>query len=203
MLRVKSSGDCVPGALVRLRIADAAVAEDVYCLVAPYHVLPSSALSSLCRVELYTPTGRYLKGIQRDWVRRVWNDASHGATLVQLTLPAVHWLRANGVTCRAVGAVSEVMRATHVTCGRGEDLPELNLEFARIVLLAEDNSLELCSQVANNGLLVGADEKLLAVSMKTSAENQPLYSMVQIVNDFLEDMMWQIRHHTFCFTSIN
>ena len=184
---VRESNKLGPCALARVR-HEAAEAEerDVYFLVTHSNLLPSSALSSLRRVNLHAPSGAALRGIPREWVLYVLVDARRQTTLVQLTQLGVNAMLAAGFVCRAVATAGEGMRATHVwgtsaLAGRPE----------RIVRVAGE-TIKLDREVSNNGengLLVAEDGSLLAVADYFDA----YYSLAGIVSDFLEERMWQIR----------
>ena len=175
-----------PGALVRLPNP----AGEVHCLVAPNRVLPSSALSSLRRVSLYAPAGPVASaasgGIARDWVRRVWGEEERGFTLVELTVPAVQAMLAARATSRAVATAAEGMRATGVY-GSGGALAEKSATIARV----RDETLELSESLMKEVLLVGEDGMLAVTS---GDDFDKLYSFEKIVNEFVEDRMWQIRY---------
>ena len=176
-----------PGALVRLPNP----AGEVHCLVAPNPVLPSSALSSLRRVSLYAPAGPVASassgGIARDWVRRVWGEQERGFTLVELTASAVQAILAGRAKSRAVATAAEGMRTTGVY-GSGGALAEKSATIARV----RDETLELSYTISEDVLLVGEDGNLLAVT--SGDKNNELYSFEKIVNEFMEDRMWQIRY---------
>ena len=164
---------------------------DVHCLVAPFSVLPSSALSSLRRVSLYAPAGPVASassgGIARDWVRRVWGEQERGFMLVELTAPAVQAMLAARATSRAVATAAEGMRATRVYDSGGE-LAEKSATIVRV----RDETLEMSDIITEDALLVGEDGSLLAVTSGDSCSK--LYSFEKIVNEFMEDRMWQIRY---------
>ena len=178
-----------PGALVRLPNP----AGEVQCLVAPNPVLPFSDISSLRRVSLYAPSGPVASaasgGIARDWARRVWGDCERGFTLVELTAPAVQAMLAARATSRAVATAAEGMRATGVYASGGA-LAEKSETIARV----RDETFELSDRISKDVLLVGEDGSLLAVTGDYSYGEGELYSFEKIVNEFLEDRMWQIRY---------
>ena len=175
-----------PGALVRMRIEASAGYEYVYCLVAPYRALPYSKRSDLRAARVYAANGVELSsgGFPPEWALRVWDDGRRGTTLVQLTQAAVNELLARGVTCVAVGTLAQGMHVSYVT-GAGE----LKEEPARIDRVAGE-TFELNMRVPLNGLLVGADGKLLAVTEYNDYNHYPL---VDIVKEFLEERLWQMR----------
>ena len=164
---------------------------DVYCLATSHLVLSSSRASALPHVLLYAPDGRELsRGLPRDWVCRVFVDAERGVTLVQLTTRAAHALVAAGATCRAVGTAAAGMRATHVKCkdssGVFEEAP------ATIARVDESAKILALEPKFYDGLLVGADGSLLAVTRYSSSHDP--YSLAETVNEFLEERMWQMRY---------
>ena len=190
MLRVVNSNGEInrqgPGAVVRMRIEGTAGYEYVYCLVAPYLALPYSKRSDLRAARVYAANGIEFSsgGIPSEWAIRVWGDERRRTTLVQLTQAAVNELLARGVTSVAVGTVAQGMRVSYVT-GAGEliEVP------ARIDQVAGE-TLKLDIEAPLNGLLVGADGKLLAV---TEYDDSKHYPLVDIVNEFLEERLWQMR----------
>ena len=193
MFRVENSdaigGEWGPGALVRVR--NEAAERDVYFLVTLSALLPSSAISSLRRVNLHAPSGAELCSIPREWVRYVLVDARRHTTLVQLTQLGVNAMLATGVACRAVATAAEGMRATHVW-GKST----LERRPVRIVRVAGE-TIKLDRGIVNsdeNGLLVGEDGSLLAVADKH-------YSLAGIVNDFLEERLWQLRCRSLALTT--
>ena len=191
---VKESNKLGPGALVCVRNEAAEAAErDVYFLVTHSNLLPSSALFSLRRVNLHAPSGAALRGIPREWVRYVLVEARRFTTLVQLTQLGVNAMLATGVACRAVASAAERMRATHVW---GTDA--LAERPVRIVRVAGE-TLKLNREVnsGENGLLVGEDGSLLAVA----DYNETHYSLARIVNDFVEERMWQLRCRSLALTT--
>ena len=174
-----------PGALVRVR--NEAAERDMYFLVTHSDLLPSSALSSLRRVNLHAPSGAALRGLPREWVRLVSVDARRCTTIVQLTQQAVNAMLATGVTCRAVATTAaEGSRATHIW-----GTSALVKRPVKIIRVAGE-TLKLDRRLAmdENGLLVGKDGSLLAAVKQWDSEH---YSLAGIVSDFLEDRMWQIR----------
>ena len=178
-----------PGALVGVRNeAKEAAERDVYFLVTHSNLLPSSALSSLRHVNLHAPSGAVLHGIPREWVRYVLVDSRRRTTLVQLTQQAVNAMLATGVACRAVATAAEGMRATYVM-----GTSALTGITVRIVSVARE-TLQLDSWrlgIDENGLLVGEDGSLLAMAEHWQTTTH--YSLAEIVSDFLEERMWQIR----------
>lgn len=183
-----TSHEAFPGTLVRLpKMANSKAADDMYCLVAPYRALPSSALSSLRQIKLKAPNGTLWNGVPSEWVRYVWGDARRGITLVQLTKSAVNRMSAAGVTCREVATAAERMRITHFTCDSHGLLKE---ESARIARVDGDT---LSSQFTRDGLLVAEDGSLLAATTKSDSTSQTHYSMMKIGTEFQEQRMRQIR----------
>ena len=177
-----------PGALVLLPMASG---DDVYWLAAPNRVLPSCALSFLRKVTLVGPAGEVTSaasgGIAREWVRRVWCDWDRGFTLVELTRPAVQAMRAARATCRTVATATQGMRVTRVYAGGAGALVETPATIACVA----DETLELTDRIRSSVLLIGEDGRLLGVTSGYSYST--LYSFEKIVNEFLEDRMWQIR----------
>ena len=184
-----------PGALVRVRNEAAKAAErDVYFLVTHSDLLPSCWLSSLRSVNLHAPSGAALRGIPREWVRYVLVDSRRRTTLVQLTQQAVNAMLATDVASRAVAtSAAEGMRATHVW-----GTSALVGRPVKIVRVAgETLKLNRVANSCENGLLVGEDGSLLAVA----DFNDTHYSLAEIVNDFLEERMWQIRCRSLALTT--
>ena len=178
-----------PGTLVRLPNP----AGEVHCLVVPNFVLPFSDLSSLRLVSLYAPAGPVASassgGIARDWVRRVWGEQDRGFTLVELTAPAVQAMLAARATSRAVATAAKGMSATRVY-GNGNALAEKSATIARV----RDETLELSDIIRQEELLFGEDGSLLAVTSGDHSSELLVYSFEKIVNEFMEDRMWQIRY---------
>ena len=201
MFRVENS-DAVgmnkwgPGALVCVRNEAAEAAErDVYFLVTHSDLLASFALSSLRRVNLHAPSRAALRGIPREWVRYVLVDSRRRTTLVQLTQQAVSAMLATGVASRAVATTAaEGMRATYVM-----GTSALTGITVRIVSVAgEKLKLDrILESNGENGLLVAEDGSLLAVA----DFNDTHYSLAEIVSDFLEERMWQIRCRSLALTT--
>ena len=184
------------GALVRVRNEAVEAAErDVYFLVTHSDLLPSFALSSLRRVNLHAPSGAALRGIPREWVRYVLVDARRRTTLVQLTQQAVNAMLATGVACRAVATTAaEGMRATLVM-----ETSALTGRPVRIVSVAGKTlKLDRAIDRGEDGLLVGEDGSVLAVAEHWDSKH---YSLAEIVNDFLEERMWQIRCRSLALTT--
>ena len=184
-----------PGALVRLPSA----AGEVHCLVTLYPVLRDSTRSSLRRVSLYAPGGQVASAASGgiyDWARRVWADEERGFTLVELTAPAVQALLAARSTSRAVATAEEGMRATRVYHSVGGALAENSATIASV----GEETIKLSGMIREIVLLVGEDGSLLAVTSGDYYDT--LYTFEQIVREFLEERMWQIRCQLCCpFTS--
>lgn len=189
VVNIEENNLCCPGVLLRLKCLPEEAAEDLYCLVMQYRILPSSARSSLDQIVLYAPNEN--SKIKHEWVRRVWGDKKRGVTFVQLTHPAVQWLLAMGATCRTVGIPAKGMRATQVICVmKDKSSFKLNEDFAEIDRV-EDKTLELKDMTTLSRMLVGPDGSLLA--MRKDAQSS-YYSLLGIVDDFLKDRLWQIRY---------
>ena len=184
-----------PGALVLVRHEAAETAErNVYFLVTHWHLLPSSSLSSLRRVNLHAPSGAALRGIPREWVQYVLVDSRRRTTLVQFTQQAVNAMLDTGVACREVATTAgEGMRATLVWGTSA--LTGKSVRNVRVV--GETIKLDTPTFRSENGLLVAEDGSLLAVANYSDT----YYSLAEIVSDFLEERMWQIRCRSLALTT--
>ena len=105
---------------------------------------------------------------------------------MELTAQALQAMLAARATSREVATAAKGMRATRVYDSDGA-LAEKSATIARV----RDETLELNDSVGGDVLLVGEDGSLLGITSGDSY--RPLNSFENIVREFLEDRMWQIR----------
>ena len=96
MIQVKGdSGIWHSGALVRMHFPETendTHRDDIYCLVAPFTALPSTAISALSRASIICPRVPREVSLNGQWVRRTWSDEGRGITVVELDAAGAHSL---------------------------------------------------------------------------------------------------------------
>lgn len=161
------------------------------CLVTSACVLPATSSAQLSRAKLYSPlrasSWMGSEKLAPEWVRYAWTEADAGLTFVELSPAGLQWALASGATSyalasRAPTAAATAQSLTHVQ--RDDICNEMKKEV-QVEAVQEDN-LQL-SEGTSEGMLLDADERLVAWVCATANDSKTAVRIDKIATVFLAD----------------
>lgn len=195
MLGVKGdSGDWAPAALIRVRCPESE--NDVHFLVAPFSVIPSTALSALSGIKIICPrVFRETPFRATEWVRRTWTDFKRGVTFVELEVTGAYSLIWWGVISHdVISNVTTEEKLSLVSVNNKSGLTTSVKESVKVKTVKE-KTIEIQHQsVAQSTpfFIKNSNEQLVAL-LPGNSPNENVTRLDSVVKELIEDRSRQLK----------